>query len=163
MRLFSNLELERCSLYKYITLRVGVSSGASSYAYALNGRQMSVGPGLGEDRREFRLQTVPIPSDFEYRDRLRRARCHFWVFVNRWPRSIHVAVRRVTYASNGAGRTWKLYLGRGGRLGIRHAVADLLGRRRPRLHEVAGAIKDLMEAMGRTGQDRWLANTRQAR
>lgn len=150
-------------MYNYTTLRVAISPEASPYVRILNGFRLFVGSGPGEDRREFRLRTVPIPDDFEYRDGLRRARCHFWVFIDRGPRSIHVAVRRVTFASNGAGRTWKLYLGHGGRLGIRHAVANLSRRRYPPHSEVAGAMKDLMEAMGRPGQDRWLANTRQAR
>lgn len=149
-------------MYRYLTLRVGVSPESSRYVHELNGHRLFIGPGPGENRREFRLRTIPIPDDFAYREQLRHARCHFYICHQRWRRSTQVAVRRVTFASNGTGRTWKLYLGRGGRLGIRHAVANLSGRRHPSHYEVAGAMKDLMEAMGRPGQDRWSTNTRQA-
>ena len=148
---------------QYQVLRVGVDPAAAHYVHHLNNHRLFIGPGPGEHRREFRIRTVGIVDHDAYRDALRKARCHFLIRVETSARQVCVDISRITYFSNGSGRAWKLYQGRGGRLGIKYACAQLAGRRPPPPYQVAGRIKDLMHGMGMAGQDRWLANHRHAR
>lgn len=152
-------------MQSYSILRVGVDESVAPYLMRLANFCLFIGQCPGKYRREFRLRPVCIAKDPGlYRDELRFARCHFYLSAYAASRRrVEVHVSRLTYASNGPGRTWKLYLGRGGRLGIRHAAAELKSRGLPPLHEVTGAMRDLLEAMGRELQNKWLATIQQVR
>ena len=148
----------------YQTLRVGVCPNTSSYVHQLNGLRLFAGSDPGEGRSDFFLRTVPLEDDPEYRTVLWAHRCHFYVEVlPTFRRRTSVMVRRLTYVANGLGRTHKLYVGRGGGLGIRDAVAALAGRRLPPPSAVAGKMSGLLEAMGERRRAGWLAAVRSAR